>query len=266
MGIVNVTPDSFSDGGNYLDPDAAVEHGLRLLQEGADILDIGGESTRPGAAPVAAEEEIRRVEPVIRALREKAPDCLLSIDTSKAKVAEAALKAGANIINDVTAGRADAEMLPLAARSDVGLVLMHMQGTPQVMQDHPGYENVIREISDFFTERMCAAVNAGVDPAQLVLDPGIGFGKTLEHNLQLVAGLDRFHSLGRPLLLGVSRKRWLGELTGREVYDRLSASLAGAAACHQRGANFLRVHDVIETCDMLRILDRVLQTRNTLPE
>ncbi|MEX2607090.1 MAG: dihydropteroate synthase [Kiritimatiellia bacterium] len=261
MGIVNVTPDSFSDGGHYLTPGAAIELGLRLAGEGADILDVGGESTRPGAEAVSAGEEIRRVEPVIRALRDALPDQMLSIDTSKAEVAEAALAAGADIINDVTAGRGDADLLPLAARTGAGLVLMHMRGTPRTMQKYPQYENVIREVSDFLRRRMRAAVDAGVNPDQLVLDPGIGFGKTLEHNLQLLAGLEGFRKLGRPLLLGVSRKRWLGELTGRDVGDRLAASLAGAAACHQRGAKILRVHDVIETCDMLRILDSISQSQ-----
>lgn len=266
MGIVNVTPDSFSDGGEYLNPEAAIAQGLRLAEEGADILDIGGESTRPGAEAVCAEEEIRRVEPVMRALRNALPDQMLSIDTSKAAVAESALAAGADMINDVTAGRGDAGIYALAARSGAGLVLMHMQGTPRTMQKHPRYEDVIREVSDFLREHMQAAVDAGVDPAQLVLDPGIGFGKTLEHNVQLLAGLERFQDLGRPLLLGVSRKRWLGELTGREVQDRLAASLAGAAACHRGGAKILRVHDVIETCDMLHILDRVYPSRIHNPE
>lgn len=243
-----------------------MEQGLRLAKEGADILDIGGESTRPGAEAVSAEEEIRRVEPVIRALRTALPDQLLSIDTSKAVVAEAALAAGADIINDVTAGRGDADLFALAARSGAGLVVMHMQGRPRTMQQQPHYGDVIREVSDFLRGRMQAAVDAGVHPGQLVLDPGIGFGKTLAHNLQLLAELDRFHDLGRPLLLGVSRKRWLGELTGREVKDRLAASLAGAAACHRGGAKILRVHDVIETCDMLHILDRVHSSRIPISE
>lgn len=261
MGIVNVTPDSFSDGGTCLNPEDAIAHGLRLAAEGADILDIGGESTRPGAEAVPLDEEIRRVEPVIRALRTALPGQVISIDTSKAGVAEAALAAGADIINDVTAGRGDAALFPLAARTGAGLVLMHMRGTPRTMQQQPQYDNVIREVSDFLNRRMRAALEAGVEADHLVLDPGIGFGKTLEHNLQLVAGLDGFRVLGRPLLLGVSRKRWLGELTGRQVENRLAASLAGAAACHQRGVKILRVHDVIETCDMLRILDSIKQSQ-----
>jgi dihydropteroate synthase len=257
MGVVNVTPDSFSDGGCFLDHEAAISHGLRLAEEGAAILDIGGESTRPGSVPVSLEEEIQRVVPVLKALGEALPQMTLSIDTSKAKVAEAALKVGASIINDVTAGCGDAEMLPLAASSGAGLVLMHMQGRPKTMQAQPTYENVLAEVYQFFEGRIHAATDSGVALQQIALDPGIGFGKTLQHNLELISGLSSFHDLGCPLLLGVSRKRWLGELTGRGVDDRLAASLGGAAACVSRGAHILRVHDVIESCDLVKIIDSV---------
>ncbi|MDF3129080.1 dihydropteroate synthase [Kiritimatiellaeota bacterium B1221] len=261
MGVVNVTPDSFSDGGNFLDPAKAMAQGCQLVEQGADILDIGGESTRPGAMAVSADEEVRRVVPVIRGLRERFPELLLSVDTSKVAVAAAALDAGADILNDVTAGLGDAEMFPLAASSGAGLVLMHMQGKPQTMQANPTYRNVIQEVEGFFRERIAAAEAAGVQTAQIALDPGIGFGKTLDHNLELIAHLNRFQVFGCPLLLGVSRKRWLGEITGREVDNRLAASLGGAAACVSGGANILRVHDVIESCDLVRILDKVKQTR-----
>lgn len=259
MGILNVTPDSFSDGGRCFDRAAAIQRGARMLEEGADILDIGGESTRPGADPVSEAEELSRVLPVIRGLRERFPDVLLSIDTSKLRVAEASLEAGADIVNDVTAGRADAGILELVARTGAGLVLMHMQGMPRTMQVDPRYENVLSEVYGFFAERMKAAGAAGVHPSQIVLDPGIGFGKTLQHNLELIAGLESFKTLGCPLLLGVSRKRWLGELTGRAVEERLAASLGGAAVCVSRGANILRVHDVIESCDLVKIIDMVNQ-------
>ncbi|WFB35923.1 dihydropteroate synthase [Kiritimatiellota bacterium B12222] len=264
MGIVNVTPDSFSDGGAFLDSSLAIAHGCQLAAEGADILDIGGESTRPGARAVTAEEEQERVVPVIAGLRKALPEMLISIDSSKASVAEAAVEVGADIINDVSAGLGDPGMLPLAARTGVGLVLMHMQGTPSSMQTQPHYDDVLAEVGAFLSERVEAALAAGVVPEQLCLDPGIGFGKTLEHNLTLIAGLSRLKGLGYPLLLGVSRKRWLGELTGREVDNRLAASLAGAASCIFHGANILRVHDVIESCDLVRILDRVEKTSQQL--
>ena len=256
MGIVNTTPDSFSDGGRHLEPGAAITHGLRLLEEGADILDIGGESTRPGADPVSAEEETRRTAPVIRGILERAPEAVVSIDTSKAAVADAALEAGAHIVNDVTAGRADADMFRVVADSGAGLVLMHMRGTPRTMQRDPRYADVVAEVAAFLAERLRLAAGEGIAPERVVLDPGIGFGKTLDHNLDLIRHLDRLPAEGRPLLLGVSRKRWLEALTGRPVDRRLAASLAGLAACVQRGAKIMRVHDVIESCDMVRVLDR----------
>jgi len=260
MGVLNVTPDSFSDGGNFYDPDRAVKHGCDLAQQGADILDIGGESTRPGSQPVSEEEEIARVGPVVRELKKILPDTLLSIDTSKASVAAMALEAGADIINDVTAGRGDPAMMATVASSAAGFALMHMQGTPRSMQADPSYSHVVRDVKEVLQERMNAAIRAGIQKDRLVLDPGIGFGKTLEHNLHLIAGLPQFHDLGVPLLLGVSRKRWIGDLTGRPVDQRCAGSLAGAAACLERGAHILRVHDVSETRDLIQILDRIKRT------
>ena len=233
MGVLNVTPDSFSDGGHFLNVDEAVRQGCLMAEQGADILDVGGESTRPGAALVSVKDEQARVVPVIRALRQSLPEILISIDTSKSTVAAAALEAGADILNDVTAGQQDPGMFDLAAHSGAGLVLMHMQGQPQTMQANPAYAHVISEIRNFFADRIRAAENAGVTQEQMVLDPGIGFGKTLEHNLQIIAGLESFACLGRPLLLGVSRKRWLGEITGRDVADRLAASLGGGGGLYK---------------------------------
>ncbi len=256
LGIVNVTPDSFSDGGRCLDPRAAVDHGLRLLDEGADLLDIGGESTRPGAEPVAAEEELRRILPVLRGLAAARPGARLTVDTSKATVARAALEAGAQAINDVTAG-ADPDMFGVAAEAGAGLVLMHMQGLPRTMQLDPHYTDVVAEVAAHLQARMQAAIAAGVPPACIVLDPGIGFGKTLQHNLALLAGLPSLTSLGRPLLVGVSRKRCLGEITGRNTGDRLAASLGALAACIQAGARIIRVHDAKESCDVARVLDTI---------
>jgi len=257
MGIVNVTPDSFSDGGSYLDPAQAVQHGMDLASQGADLLDIGGESTRPGSAPVSAKEEANRVVPVIKGLRKELPDILLSIDTTKASVAHLAVEAGVDIVNDVSAGTQDPEMFNLVASSDVGYILMHMQGTPQSMQQNPAYRDVVSEVISFLQDRLNKAIAAGIAKDRLAIDPGIGFGKTLEHNLSLLSELSAFTQLGHPLLLGVSRKRWIGELTGQSVEHRLAGSLAGAAACIERGAHLLRVHDVAETKDLIRVLDRI---------
>ena len=257
MGIVNVTPDSFSDGGSYLDPAQAVQHGMDLASQGADLLDIGGESTRPGSAPVSAKEEANRVVPVIKGLRKELPDIILSIDTTKASVAHLAVEAGVDIVNDVSAGTQDPEMFNLVASSDVGYILMHMQGTPQSMQQNPAYRDVVSEVISFLQDRLNKAIAAGIAKDRLAIDPGIGFGKTLEHNLALLSELSAFTQLGHPLLLGVSRKRWIGELTGQSVEHRLAGSLAGAAACIERGAHLLRVHDVAETKDLIRVLDRI---------
>ena len=244
MGVVNVTPDSFSDGGRYLDPDAAVAHALALAGEGADILDFGGESTRPGAEPVPAEEERRRVAPVIERV---AAGCSaqLSIDTSKATVAEAAIAAGATLVNDVTALRGDPEMAALVADRGVECCLMHMLGEPRTMQLDPHYEDVVAEVAAFLDQRMAFAVGAGVREDRILLDPGIGFGKTLEHNLELLRRLDELVALGRPVVVGTSRKSFLGLLTGRAEPDqRLAGTIATNVLALERGASVFRVHDV----------------------
>ena len=243
MGIVNTTPDSFSDGGRFLDPEAACAHGLALVADGAEILDIGGESTRPGSEGVSADEEIRRVLPVIQALR-RATDIPISIDTSKASVARAALEAGAEIINDVTGLRGDPQMPALAAEFRAGVVIMHMQGTPRTMQSAPAYGDVVAEVGEFFRHSLERAIASGLDPMSIALDPGIGFGKTPAHNLALLAGLESFASLGRPLLLGVSRKSLLGHLAkSSAMEDRLWPSVALTVLCRERGARIFRVHE-----------------------
>ena len=253
MGVLNVTPDSFSDGGRHATPEAAVEHGLRLAEEGADLLDVGGESSRPGAAPVDADEEARRVVPVVRALARQTC-AAISVDTTKAAVAAAALEAGAHIVNDISAGRFDPAMLEVVNRSGAGLVLMHMQGEPRTMQSAPRYADVVGEVRTFLEQRSAAAAAAGVAAEQLVWDPGIGFGKTLEHNLALLRGLPELARGGRPLLVGVSRKSFLGAMTGLPTGDRLAPSLAAMLLAVQAGARIVRVHDVKESCAALRVL------------
>jgi dihydropteroate synthase len=244
MGVVNVTPDSFSDGGRYLDPDAAVAHALALAAEGADVLDFGGESTRPGAEPVPAEEERRRVGPVIERVAGRSP-AQLSIDTSKATVAEAAIAAGATMVNDVTALRGDPEMAGLVADRGVDCCLMHMLGEPRTMQLDPHYDDVVGEVAAFLEERLAFAVRAGIREERILLDPGIGFGKTLEHNLELLRRLDEIVALGRPVVVGTSRKSFLGLLTGRAEPDqRLAGTIATNVLALERGAAVFRVHDV----------------------
>jgi dihydropteroate synthase len=253
MGIVNVTPDSFSDGGQFLGHDAAVEHALRLAAEGADLLDIGGESSRPGATPVSAVEELGRVVPVIRTLAERT-DVPISVDTYKAAVARAALEAGACIINDITGLAGDPEMPGVARTFAAGVIVMHMQGTPQTMQANPSYANVVHEVGEFFEARLQALAEAGIAVDQVVLDPGIGFGKTAAHNLELIARLESFRCFGRPVCLGVSRKGFFGKTLGRPTQDRLAASLAAACYCLARdSAQMLRVHDVAATRDAVRL-------------
>jgi len=261
MGIVNVTPDSFSDGGQYCDTDAAVSHGLDLAQQGAEILDIGGESSRPGAAPVSEAEELRRIIPVITALAARTP-LPLSIDTMKPAVARAALTAGASIVNDVAANRTDDAMGRLVAETGAGYVAVHMQGLPQTMQSHPAYTEVARDVADFFGERMQRLNAVGVAAEQVVFDVGIGFGKTLEHNLQLLAALESFTTLGRPLLLGVSRKSFIGALTGAPVAERLPGSLAGAVLAVAAGGQIIRTHDVAETVQAVRVTEAILERQN----
>ncbi len=258
MGIVNVTPDSFSDGGRYLDADRAIECGVRLAGEGADILDIGGESTRPGAEPVAADEELRRVLPVLRALREKT-SALLSIDTMKAPVARAALGAGAHIINDVTGLCGDPEMIRLASTCDAGLVVMHMQGTPRSMQQHPEYRDVVAEVSEFFSGRLAAIERAGIDLRRVVLDPGFGFGKTLDHNLALLRALPELRVGGRPLLIGVSRKSMFGRLVGGDkMEDRDWPTVALTSFAREHGAAIVRVHDARPNIEAMRMTEAIL--------
>ncbi|KPK57358.1 MAG: dihydropteroate synthase [Gammaproteobacteria bacterium] len=261
MGIVNVTPDSFSDGGQFSGTEAAVSHGLRLAEEGASILDVGGESTRPGAVPVSAQDEIGRVVPVIRKLAESVP-VPVSVDTSKPEVIEAAIAAGASMVNDVRALRADGA-LQAAAAAAVPVCLMHMQGEPGTMQTSPTYRNVVEDVFAFLAERMEACLAAGIGEERIVLDPGFGFGKTLEHNLVLMRGLGRLLDLGRPLLVGVSRKSMIGTMLDRPVDKRLWGSLALAVMAAERGARILRVHDVAPTVDVLKIAAAVGSGRRT---
>ena len=260
MGIVNVTPDSFWDGGKFHVEDKAVSHALDLVQQGAEMLDIGGESTRPGAEPVSEAEELRRVIPVIERLaaQVKVP---ISIDTMKPSVAQAALAAGASIINDVAAHRSDDAMWRVVAETGAGYVAMHMQGLPQTMQAQPTYSDVTREVADFFHERMQRLNAAGVDADQVVFDVGIGFGKTLEHNLRLLAAMRGFTKSGRPLLLGVSRKSFIGTLTGAGVEDRLSGSLACTCLAIEAGVQIIRTHDVAETVQAVRMTEAILARR-----
>jgi len=253
MGILNVTPDSFSDGGRFAQVDSAVDQALRMVEEGADIIDIGGESTRPGAEAVSADEEIARVIPVIEKLSKLSP-VALSIDTSKAAVARAAMAAGAEIINDVTALLGDPAMASVAAESGAGLALMHMRGTPRTMQHNPHYNDVVSEVADFLNERMTAAKAAGLSEDHLAIDPGIGFGKTVEHNLQLIAGLEKFAALQRPVLLGVSRKSFLSTAAASpDVNDRDTPTAALTALGYQLGARIFRVHAVRPNVQTLRL-------------
>ena len=254
MGILNVTPDSFSDGGQFRTTETAVAHGLALAADGADILDIGGESTRPGADPVALDEELRRVLPVVEALTRQV-NIPLSIDTSKAEVARQCLEAGAHIINDVTALAGDSDMESLARDSGAGVVLMHMQGTPQTMQVAPHYDDVIAELMRFFEERLQAVTAHGIGMERIVLDPGIGFGKRGRHNIEIIARLAEFQKLGRPVLLGVSRKAFIGKILERPTGDRLAGSLAAVlfAQCHN-AVHIVRVHDVRATKDAVTVM------------
>jgi dihydropteroate synthase len=256
MGVVNVTPDSFSDGGLYLDADAAIAHGRELAAAGAAILDVGGESTRPGAAPVAVEEELRRVEPVVTGL--SGEGTAISVDTSKAAVAAAALDAGATIVNDVTALRGDPDMAALCAELGAGVVLMHMAGEPRTMQESPEYVDVVAEVRDFLAARLEAAVAAGIDESLVWLDPGIGFGKTAAHNFELLRGLGELATLGRPLVVGTSRKSFIGRADGSAADERLGGTIATSVLAAAAGAEVLRVHDVREMDQALRVAGAVL--------
>lgn len=256
MGILNVTPDSFSDGGKFLAPETAIEQAHHMLAAGADIIDIGGESSRPGAGRVPEAEELDRVLPVIQTLAMENHG-LISIDTRKSGVARLALEAGAHIINDVSGGTADPAMLPLLAASGAGYVLMHMQGDPETMQNRPSYADVIIEVKAFFSERIMSARKFGVRDEQIVLDPGIGFGKTLEHNLKLMANMGSMAELGRPLLLGASRKSFIGRIDGSEAHNRLGGSLAAVLAGLLQKVAVFRVHDVTETVQAIDIFTAI---------
>jgi dihydropteroate synthase len=260
MGIVNVTPDSFYDGGRFLDPAAAVEHAFQLVEQGAEIIDIGGESTRPGALPVSEAEELRRVMPVIEQLAGRVK-AAISIDTVKPAVAKAALAAGASIVNDVAANREDTTMWEIAAGARAGYVCMHMQGTPRTMQTNPSYADVVRRVREFFVERIQRLSDCGIRREQIILDPGIGFGKTVEHNLQLLGAVRKFAGLERPLLIGVSRKSFIGKLLGVELAARLPAALACACLAVAAGVQIVRAHDVAETMQAIRVTEAILQQR-----
>ena len=256
MGIVNVTPDSFSDGGLFIDPERAIEHGRELVADGADLLDIGGESTRPGAAAVGEAEERDRVVPVIEGLA-GAP-VPISVDTSKLGVAEAALDAGASIVNDVTALRAEPRIAALCADRGAELILMHMQGSPRTMQRNPTYDDVVDDVKDFLAERLRFATGEGVAEERIWLDPGIGFGKTLEHNLELLRRLRELTELGRPLVVGTSRKSFIGTIGSAEVDQRLGGTIASCALAFANGAQILRVHDVREVGEGMRVAAAIL--------
>ncbi len=258
MGIVNVTPDSFSDGGKFNTTEKAIEHALQLVEEGAEILDIGGESTRPGATPVPLDEELKRVIPVIEGLRDVGVP--LSIDTYKPQVMQAAITAGADIVNDVCALR-EPQALEIVAASKAGVCLMHMQGRPQTMQADPQYDNVVSEVTDFLKARLDAAEQAGIDRSRIVLDPGFGFGKRTAHNLTLLNHLNDIQALGLPLLIGLSRKSVLGQVVGSSVDERIHASIAASVVSVMKGANIVRVHDVKPTIDALKIVQAVMNEK-----
>ncbi|MEN3368007.1 MAG: dihydropteroate synthase [Verrucomicrobiota bacterium] len=259
MGVLNVTPDSFSDGGEFLAAEKAIAQGMRMSADGAQIIDVGGESTRPGAQSVSAEVEMARVLPVIEKLRASIP-AFISVDTSKAAVARAALEAGASIINDVTGGRADPEIMQVAAEKKAALIVMHMQGTPRTMQTNPHYEDVVTEVADFFRQQYACALECGIDSMAIAFDPGIGFGKTVEHNLALLAHLPRLRVEERPIVVGVSRKSSLGKMIGSDAMgDRLAPTIAFTAILRERGANVLRVHDVKQNVAALRVTEALME-------
>jgi dihydropteroate synthase len=254
MGILNVTPDSFSDGGRFMSREDAVEQALRMVGEGADIIDVGGESTRPGASAVSLEEELERVVPVIEGIVRQS-DVPVSVDTTRAAVARAALKAGARVINDVSALTLDEDMVAVARDSRAGLVLTHMRGSPRTMQTDPHYEDVVAEVSAYLDSRVRGLTADGIDKQRLSVDPGIGFGKTVDHNLRLLAGLEDIGACGVPVVVGLSRKSFLGKLTGRATGDRLAGSLAALVFCILNGAHIMRVHDVAESLDAIRVVE-----------
>lgn len=256
MGIVNVTPDSFSDGGSYTNADDAVKHAIQMVADGAELLDVGGESTRPGSEVVPPDEETHRVLPVIRRIVDELPDVPVSVDTRKPAVARAALEGGATIVNDVSAG-ADPAMFGVVGEAGAGMVLMHMKGEPKTMQDEPSYYDVVAEVRGFLGDRLEAAVAAGIELERLCVDPGIGFGKTLEHNLAILHDIRAFHHLGVPLLVGPSRKRFIGTLTDTEVDDRVEGTAGVVAWCAAEGVDIVRVHDVKEMTRVVRVIDAI---------
>jgi dihydropteroate synthase len=259
VGILNVTPDSFSDGGDFLDPEVAVKHAASMLDEGADMLDVGGESTRPGSDPVSQEEEIRRVVPVVERILSVRPEAVISVDTYRSGTATAALEAGASLVNDVTALRGDPPMASVVGEAGCPVILMHMQGEPKTMQKEPHYQDVVREVRDFLAERAEYAVDAGVRPENIIVDPGVGFGKNLEHNLDLLHNLDAIVDLGFPVLIGASRKSFIERMTSvQEARDRVSGTVATTVLAFERGATFFRVHDVRANREALAVAEAVL--------
>ncbi len=258
MGVLNVTPDSFSDGGQYIDADRAVAHGLQMIADGADIIDVGGESTRPGADPVSVEEELRRVVPIIEKLRQET-SILISVDTMKAEVARAAVAAGADILNDVNGFR-DPALVEVAASSEVGLIVMHMLGTPRTMQKNPVYTNVIENVRGFFTERLATLQQAGIAPERVALDPGFGFGKTVEHNLTMLREMERLRIDQHPLAIGVSRKSMIARLLGdQQIENRFWPTVALTAWIRHAGAEIVRVHEVKPNVEAMRMMEAIMQ-------
>jgi len=260
IGILNVTPDSFSDGGDFFDPESAANHAATMLDEGAEIIDVGGESTRPGSDPVPQDEEVRRVTPVIERTLAVRPEAVISIDTYRAETAAAALEAGAAFVNDVTALRGDPRMASVVAETGCPVVLMHMEGEPKTMQREPHYEDVVREVREFLAQRADYAVASGVRPENVIVDPGIGFGKNLEHNLALLRDLDVLVGLGFPVLVGASRKRFIGTITGvEEARERVFGTVATTVLAYEKGARYFRVHDVRANRDALAVAEAVLR-------
>jgi dihydropteroate synthase len=259
MGALNITPDSFSDGGKYMDPSDAVKRALRMVEEGADIVDVGGESSRPGAESIAASEELRRVMPVVKALREIS-DIPISIDTCKSEVARQALSEGASMINDITALRGDRDMAGTIASFDASVVLMHMKGDPRTMQGAPHYDDIMSEISDHLAGSIEIAAGAGIDPDKIIVDPGIGFGKTVEHNIEILKKLEQLKGLGKPILVGTSRKSFIGELTGKGTDGRMFGTAATVTAAILKGADIIRVHDIGEMRDVVFVTDALKRT------
>ena len=256
MGVLNVTPDSFSDGGEYLDERKALEHAVRMAEEGADIIDIGGESSRPGAEAISTEEELARILPVIKAIRKKI-NVPLSVDTYKSEVARRALAEGASVVNDISALRMDPKMASVIADHDAGLVLMHMKGTPRTMQEEPAYDDVVSEVCGYLSQSIETAEDAGIDPDKIMIDPGIGFGKTLEHNLMLLRNLGELEDLEKPILVGTSRKSFIGKITGKRVEDRAFGTATSVALAIMNGASIVRVHDVGSMKDVAMVADAV---------